>query len=56
MRKIDVRALVMAFLVILMFILVGFAIALRSFWLIILFLVVGMAIMIYGIARKRKRK
>ncbi|MFC3040201.1 DUF5325 family protein [Virgibacillus xinjiangensis] len=56
MKKIDGRALLMAILVILMFLLVGFAIALRNIWLIVLFVIAGSAIMVYGIARKRKRK
>lgn len=44
----------LAFLVVLMFILVGLAIAFRNVWLILLFIFLGFGLMGYGIALKRK--
>lgn len=54
MKNINVPMLLLAFLVILMFVAVGVAIAFRNIWLILLFLLLGFAIMGFGLSLKRK--
>ncbi|HLR62254.1 MAG TPA: DUF5325 family protein [Lentibacillus sp.] len=56
MKKLDLPMLLLATLVILMFVLVGIAIAFRNIWLVLLFIILGVAFMGYGISLKRKRK
>ncbi|MFD1038735.1 DUF5325 family protein [Virgibacillus byunsanensis] len=56
MKNLNFPMLLLASLVILMFLLVGIAIAFRNIWLILLFLIIGFAIMGYGLSLKRKRK
>lgn len=56
MKSIDWKFFFLAFLVVLMFIGVGVAIALRNIWLIILFIILGFGLMGYGISLKRKGK
>ncbi|WP_161628812.1 DUF5325 family protein [Thalassobacillus devorans] len=55
MNKIDWKRMFVAFLAILCFVFVGFALGLRNFWLAGFFLLLGFAIMGFGIAGKRKR-
>lgn len=55
MKKINIPAFLLAMLVVLMFIGVGFAIALRSIWLVLLFIALGFGIMGTGIANKKKK-
>lgn len=54
MKKINIPMLLLACLVVLMFSLVGVAVAFKSFILIGLFLLLGFAFMGYGISLKRK--
>lgn len=54
MKSIDIRALILAFLVIAMFSLVGIAIAYQNFFLVILFFLLGCFIMMYGIRTRKK--
>ncbi|MEI3606765.1 DUF5325 family protein [Pseudogracilibacillus sp. SE30717A] len=54
MKKINFPMLLLAILVVLMFCLVGVAIAYESVLLIILFILLGFALMGYGIFLKRK--
>ncbi|WP_249869907.1 DUF5325 family protein [Oceanobacillus saliphilus] len=56
MKKVNYPMLLLAMSVILMFILVGLAIAMRNIWLILLFLIVGFGIFGYGLALKKRRK
>ncbi|MUV36262.1 hypothetical protein JNUCC1_00063 [Lentibacillus sp. JNUCC-1] len=56
MKKIDIPMLLLAFLVILMFFLVGLAIAFRSILFIILFIVLGFGLMGLGLYLKRKKR
>lgn len=53
MKQVNIPAFLLAMLVVLMFVGVGFAIALRSIGLIVLFIVLGFAIMGFGIAHKK---
>ncbi|GIO26020.1 DUF5325 family protein [Ornithinibacillus bavariensis] len=55
MKQINIPALLLAMLVVLMFIGVGFAIALRSILLILLFIVLGFSIMGSGLALKKRK-
>ncbi|WP_010097925.1 DUF5325 family protein [Ornithinibacillus scapharcae] len=55
MKNLNIPAFLLATLVIIMFIGVGFAIALRSIWLILLFIALGFGIMGTGIANKKKK-
>jgi uncharacterized membrane protein len=55
MKQINIPALLLAFLVVLMFVGVGFAIALRNVWLILLFIILGFSIMGSGIAYKKRK-
>ncbi|WP_284140943.1 MULTISPECIES: DUF5325 family protein [unclassified Virgibacillus] len=55
MKQLNVPMFLLAFLVILMFIGSGAAIAMRNTWLIILFLLLGFGFMGYGLTLKRKR-
>jgi uncharacterized membrane protein len=55
MKQINIPALLLAFLVVLMFVGVGFAIALRNVWLILLFIILGFSIMGSGIAFKKRK-
>lgn len=54
MKKINFPMLLLAMLVVLMFCLVGVAIAYQSFLLMILFVLLGFAFMGYGLYLKRK--
>ncbi|MFD1066110.1 DUF5325 family protein [Oceanobacillus locisalsi] len=56
MKKIDFPMLLLACLVVLLFILVGLAIAFRSVWGIILCVILAFAVFGYGISKKKKRK
>lgn len=56
MKEFNWGLFLLAFLVVLMFIAVGLAIALRNIWLILLFIFLGFALMGYGISLKRRRK
>ncbi|GAB4072295.1 hypothetical protein GCM10028778_02260 [Barrientosiimonas marina] len=56
MKNINIPMLLLATLVILMFVLVGIAIAFRNIWLILLFILLGCAFMGFGITLKRRRK
>lgn len=53
MKEINFPMLLLAFLVIFMFCLVGIAIYYQNFWLVFLFLFLGFAFMGLGLARKR---
>ncbi|WP_179134545.1 DUF5325 family protein [Oceanobacillus timonensis] len=56
MKKLDIPMLLLACLVVLLFILVALAIALRSVWAIILCIILAFAVFGYGISKKKKRK
>jgi len=56
MKSVNRPMMFLAFVVVAMFIAVGFAIALRNIWLIFVFIVLGFALMAYGISLKKKRK
>ncbi|MFC4556973.1 DUF5325 family protein [Virgibacillus kekensis] len=56
MKNINIPMLLLATLVILMFILVGIAIAFRNVWFVLLFIILGFAFMGYGLSLKRKKK
>lgn len=56
MKKVNIPMLLLAALVILMFVAVGVAIALRNIWLVLLFLILGFALMGSGLFFKKKRK
>ncbi|MGM8211886.1 DUF5325 family protein [Virgibacillus sp. W0430] len=55
MGKINVPMLLLAILVILMFVIAGFSIALRNGWLVALFLLLGFVLMGYGLVLKRRK-
>ncbi|MEN2766583.1 DUF5325 family protein [Ornithinibacillus xuwenensis] len=55
LNKVNIPMLLLAMLVILMFIGVGFAIALRNIWLIVIFIALGFTIMGMGISMKRRK-
>lgn len=55
MENFNWSAFLLALVVVIIFIAVGFAIALRSVWLIIVLTLLGFGLMGYGIARKKKR-
>ncbi|WP_199860680.1 DUF5325 family protein [Oceanobacillus damuensis] len=56
MKNINYPMLLLAMSVILMFILVGLAIAMRNIWLILLFLIIGFGIFAYGLTLKSSRR
>ncbi|BAC13379.1 DUF5325 family protein [Oceanobacillus iheyensis] len=53
MKNINLPMLLLAFLVVLMFILVGLSIAFRNIWFILLFILLGFGI--FGIVLSRKK-
>ncbi|GLO65865.1 MULTISPECIES: DUF5325 family protein [Oceanobacillus] len=53
MKNINLPMLLLAFLVVLMFILVGLSIAFRNIWFILLFILIGFGI--FGIVMARKK-
>ncbi|WP_159431543.1 DUF5325 family protein [Ornithinibacillus halophilus] len=55
MKNFNIPMLLLAILVIIMFFLVGLAIAFRNIWLISLFTILGFGVMGYGLSLKRKR-
>ncbi|CEI84431.1 hypothetical protein J18TS1_13450 [Oceanobacillus oncorhynchi subsp. incaldanensis] len=56
MKKIDISMLLLAFLVVLLFILVGLAIAFRNVWAIILCIILAFSVFGFAMSRKKKRK
>ncbi|WP_082234304.1 DUF5325 family protein [Halobacillus massiliensis] len=56
MKNINGRNLILASIVILCFVFVGFALGQRSFWLAGLFLVLGFALMGLGISSNKKQE
>ncbi|GGC80226.1 hypothetical protein GCM10007216_08450 [Thalassobacillus devorans] len=56
MGKIDWKRMFTAFLAILCFVFVGFALGMKNFWLAGLFLLLGFGVMGFGIAAKRKKR
>jgi hypothetical protein len=54
MKSIQWKFMTLAFIVVLMFIAVGLAIALRNVWLISLFIILGFGVMGYGLYLKRR--
>jgi len=56
MKNVNIPMLLLATAVILMFFLVGAAIAMQNIWLIILFTILGFALMGLGLTIKRRRK
>lgn len=56
MEKFNWKMFFLAFLVVLMFIAVGLAIAFRSVFLIVLFTILGFILMGYGLYLKRKNQ
>jgi CHASE2 domain-containing sensor protein len=55
-KNVNIPMLLLATLVIISFVGVGFAIALRNVWLIVLFIMLGFSAMGYGISLKKKKK
>ncbi|HLR01928.1 MAG TPA: DUF5325 family protein [Virgibacillus sp.] len=56
MKNFNLPMFLLATLVILMFVMVGGAIAMENIWLIILFIILGFGFMGLGLTIKRKRK
>ncbi|MGJ9458566.1 DUF5325 family protein [Oceanobacillus sp. CF4.6] len=56
MKNVNFPMLLLAILVIILFALVGIAIAFRNLWLILLFLILGFGTFAYGITLKKRRK
>lgn len=55
-KNVNIPMFLLATAVILMFVLVGAAIAMQNIWLIILFTVLGFLLMELGLTLKRRRK
>ncbi|WP_187378547.1 DUF5325 family protein [Oceanobacillus jeddahense] len=56
MKKLDIPMLLLACLVVLLFILVGLAIAFRSVWAIILCIILAFSVFGFAMSKKKKRK